>query len=163
MKRIISALLSVLLLLSLSAACFADNVSDIDLSGLSYDELMALKDRINLAMWESEEWQEVTVPQGIWKVGEDIPAGHWSIAVVDGATYAYVTVGSVLDEAKKSVAWSSDDYYSENMTSPTSNYYNANEDISMIDVELKNGMYVEIASGNVIFTPYQGKAALGFK
>ena len=51
-----------------------------DLSGLSYDELVQLRDKINLAIWNSEEWQEVTVPIGVWVVGEDIPVGHWSIS-----------------------------------------------------------------------------------
>ena len=35
-----------------------------DLSGLSYDELVQLRDQINLAIWNSEEWEEVSVPSG---------------------------------------------------------------------------------------------------
>lgn len=162
MKRIISVLLSVLLLTFASGMCFADGIADIDLSGLSYDELVALKDRINLAMWESKDWQEVTVPQGIWAVGEDIPAGRWTVTVVDEASYSYVKIGSVLDETGRDVAWS-DDYYTENLTSPKNSYYNENEDIFSTDIDLKDGQYVVIDSGNVIFTPYQGKPTLGFK
>ena len=56
------------------------SLSDLpDISGLSYEELVQLRDCINLAIWNSEEWQEVTVPPGLWKIGDDIPAGHWTI------------------------------------------------------------------------------------
>ena len=55
MKKIISCVILLALLFSVSPVGSAD----IDLSGMSYEELVALKDRINLAMWESDEWEEV--------------------------------------------------------------------------------------------------------
>ncbi len=55
-----------------------------NVDSLSYNELADLKDQINLAMWNSDEWQEVKVPQGIWEVGVDIPTGHWTISPVEG-------------------------------------------------------------------------------
>ena len=57
----------------------------IDLDTITYDEAVALKDQLNLAIWNSAEWQEVTVPQGIYEVGVDIPAGHWTIVAAKGA------------------------------------------------------------------------------
>lgn len=75
MKRITSLIIALILVLSISAVCFADNsaqtadAAQIDLSAMTYEELVALKDKINLAMWESKDWEEVTVPQGVWTVG----------------------------------------------------------------------------------------------
>ena len=71
MKRTLCIILAFVLVLTLAPAAFAD----VDLSGMSFDELVALKDQINLALWNSADWQEVTVPQGVWQVGADIPAG----------------------------------------------------------------------------------------
>ena len=51
-----------------------------DLSGLSFDELVLLRDQLNLAIWNSKEWQEVKVPIGVWKIGDDIPVGKWTIS-----------------------------------------------------------------------------------
>ena len=99
MKRLISVLL---LMMMVSCAC----AEDIDLSGLSYAELVALKDRINLAMWESEEWQEVTVPDGIWEVGKDIPAGTWTVSV-PGRSYLWVRYGDKLSRNGMEVSASS--------------------------------------------------------
>lgn len=148
----------VLLLLALPIAALAD----VDLSGMSFDELVALSDQINLAMWNSEEWQEVTVPQGIWLVGEDIPEGHWTIKPVDGV-YAYVTYGNLLEDNQKEVSYKSKDYYHETLVSLTSSIYEEGEDLQQIDIDAKSGSYIEIENGNVIFTPYSGKPKLGFK
>ena len=78
MKRILALILTMSALAAIPLSAHAEE-KKIDLSGLTYNELVELKDQINLAIWECDEWQEVEVPQGIWKVGEDIPAGHWTI------------------------------------------------------------------------------------
>ncbi len=93
MKRILGLAVATILALIMTATTFAD----IDLSGMTYDELVALKDQINLAIWNSEEWQEVEVPQGVWEVGADIPAGKWEIRPLQGATTAIYT-GTRLSE-----------------------------------------------------------------
>lgn len=56
----------------------------IDWETMSYDEWVVLKDQLLLAMWASEEWQEVAVPQDVYPVGEDIPAGHWTLTPLEG-------------------------------------------------------------------------------
>ena len=95
MKKLVSFFLAALLICSAAAA------DPVDLSGMSYDELVALRDQINLAIWNSQEWQEVTVPEGIWIVGEDIPAGHWSIRVAAEKDYFYVSCFDKLNETEK--------------------------------------------------------------
>ena len=55
MKKLIALILAVMLLCS--TACAAE----IDLSGMSLAELLELQQRVTMAMWETEEWQEVEV------------------------------------------------------------------------------------------------------
>ena len=141
---------------------FAFGVSastDIDLSGMSYDELVALKDRINLAIWESDEWQEVSVPQGIYKVGEDIPSGKWTILAPDEGT-CYIMWGEEPDKTGTSLE-KIDGY--EIICSPTNQFYEKNTDRTQIDIELIDGMYFHVKSGIAVFTTYAGKISLGFK
>lgn len=76
MKKVLVLLVA---LLCLSSA-FAE---EIDLSSLSFSDLAALRDRCQMEMMTRDEWQEVTVPQGIWEVGKDIPAGTWLIRCAD--------------------------------------------------------------------------------
>ena len=163
MKRFFCFLLVLVLLPVISLADLPD------LSGLSYDELVQLRDRINLAMWNSEEWQEVTVPQGTWIVGEDIPAGHWTIKCAD------VNRNHVLME-QCAIEWG---YLSKNgerqlgpgshygnaiLHNPNSNYYKAGTDTE-IDMSFEEGMAVIIQNLNApaVFCPYSGKESLGFK
>lgn len=155
MKRFILALI---LVLALPVCALAD----VDLSAMTFDELVALSDQINLAIWNSQEWQEVTVPQGLWKVGEDIPEGHWTIKAADGV-YAYVSYGNTLEDNNKEVSYMSKDYYSERVTSESYRNFEKGEDIIQIDIDVKAGSYVEIESGDVVFSPYTGNPKLGFK
>ena len=60
-----------------------------DLSDLSFDELIKLRDEINAEIVSRPEWKETEVPAGQWVVGEDIPAGTYSITC---ATHALVRV-----------------------------------------------------------------------
>ncbi len=157
MKKTVIALV---VFLALSIPCLA--LADVDLSGMTYDELVALKDQLNLAMWQCEEWQEVTVPQGLWVVGEDIPAGHWTIKCSE-ASSSYITVSDTLDASGKEADYSSKYYYSESVNNPNSDYFKPNSDLTEIDIELSDGLYVQIDFGSAVFTPYTGKASLGFK
>lgn len=153
MKRLIAVLI---LLLSLPIAVQAD----VDLSAMSFDELVALKDQINLAIWNCQEWQEVLVPQGLWQVGVDIPAGHWTIKAADGA-FSSVRYGDTLDESND-ISYHSSGYIYEYIYSPTCSIFDENSDKSQIDIDMKDGCYVQISSGSCVFSPYSGKPSLGF-
>lgn len=154
MKKLI-ALLIVLLLPAFAAA-------EVDLSGMSFDELISLRDKINYALWETDEWEEVTVPCGVWKVGEDIPAGKWTISAVDG-TYVGIEYGSTLDESEMGISYYSKNYYTKTIISPSSYIFNKGSDTSKVDIDLKKGNYFCVTSGEAVFTPYAGKPDLGFK
>ena len=155
--RKLTTILLVFLLLTLSISI---GFADVDLSGMSFDELVALKDKINLAIWNSQEWQEVTVPQGVWRIGVDIPAGHWTIRMVEEGwtSWCGLTYCSELDETglkgKKSGT-----YHYQQLSRPGKDYPAPEQ----IDIELKDGMYLVITESDVVFTPFSGKPDLGFK
>lgn len=152
MKNYFALFLSIVLLFSAASADIPD------ISGLSFDELIALREQLNLAIWESEEWQEVTVPEGVWIVGEDIPEGHWVIRPVPD-TYISVVYCNRLDEYGRSPAqgWRG---WSGTLTAKDSGL-TVNE-AREVDLDMIAGMYF-INRGACIFTPFTGKPDLGFK
>lgn len=142
-----------------------DSGPKFDLSGLSYEELVALKDCINLAIWESEEWQEVTVPQGVYEVGKDIPVGHWVISPVDGV-YSDIKWGRALDPSGTQIEESMtgrSHYDYAIICSKTYKHYDEGEDKTELELQAVEGMFISIEDGDVVFTPYAGKPSLGFK
>ena len=155
-KLIVPLILSLILSLSVSVSASAQ----VDLSSMSYDELVELKDQINLAIWNSDDWQQVYVPQGIWEIGKDIPAGHWTISPVDRA-FTRIVYGSYVDSSGTDV--SGEPYYSEFATNPSSVIYQKGSDQTSLSLILEDGHFLMITSGDVIFTPYSGKPSLGFK
>ena len=156
MKKIVSILIMIFIYFSSICVAYAD---DIDLSKMSYDELVALKDRIDFVIWNSEEWQEVEVPQGVWEVGVDIPSGKWTIKAKPTASTA-IYVGQSTKDGGTDVAGC---YASEYIKDKDSTKYNANSDVSTWTIELEDGIFVKISSGPALFTPYSGKPSLGFK
>lgn len=54
-----------------------------DLSSMSYEDLIALSQRIATEIMSRSEWKEVEVPPGTYEIGKDIPAGEYSIKCVD--------------------------------------------------------------------------------
>ena len=155
MKKIFCVLVVGILLIS-TAAVIADGV---DLSGMSFDELVALKEQINLAIWNSQEWQEVRVPTGLYKVGEDIPAGKWTVLAPEGS-YNYVKWGTKPDASGTHLeSWEGN----EMIYSTSFERYDPNNHRSQLDIELFDGMYFYVEDGSAIFTPYNGKPDLGFK
>lgn len=76
MKRFLS-LLVLFVLLSVSA------VAETDLSALSFDDLVSLQRKLSLEIMSRPEWKETTVPAGEYTVGEDIPAGVYSITAIE--------------------------------------------------------------------------------
>ena len=80
MKRFISLLFALVFAVSVAAA-------DLDLSGMKYDELIALQRQLVAEIMSRPEWKEVTVPAGKWEIGEDIPAGKYSITAASSSIF----------------------------------------------------------------------------
>lgn len=149
MKRIFCLLLVLCLFPVLSLADLPD------ISGLNFDELVLLRSQLNLAIWKCQEWQEVTVPIGVWKIGEDIPAGKWHIRGANG--YTYLKYSDTLDASGMDATYSGDVYYSA-IISETDD-----TEPDSIDLDCADGMYIVIDSGSAVFSPFTGKPSLGFQ
>lgn len=157
MKKLIAVLL---VLASLLSASFA--AEQYDLSGMTYDELVAMKDQINLAMWNSKEWQEVVVPVGTWKIGEDIPAGYWTISAHEEC-YITVTYSDVMQDNGRDLSWlMPKNAIHETIVGPKNWMYSPSH-MRSISIDCKEGFWIQISGGPVMFTPYQGKPSFGFK
>ena len=154
MKKIFALLLALFLLPAFSLADIPD------ISGLSYDELVQLNNQINLAMWNSEEWQEVTVPPGTYQIGVDIPAGHWTIKPGIDHGYFAVWYFEKPNEFNKPFATFTKYDYTQLATEDW-NAFNE-EYIHFCDYDMIDGWYF-YTEKTVIFTPYTGKPGLGFK
>ncbi len=159
MKRLITLIL--IIALAVPAAAAADLP---DISGLTLDELVQLKDKINLAMWNSQDWQEVTVPVGVWTIGEDIPAGKWNLSVSPDSKkktghFIYCdlldetgTTNGKLTELSFYVGQNINRKDNDDGKYPTS-----------LDIEQTEGNYLIIEGAPFVFTPPQGKPDLGLK
>ena len=154
MKKLI--IVALVLALLLPAAALSDLP---DISGLSYEELAQLKDQIALAIWNSEEWEEVTVPAGTWEVGKDIPAGHWQIRIADhGLTNVWYC--EKVDELGQPVCFGAK-YIHKELASEDFRGFKETYNI-VIDYDLKEGWFLYYDAA-VIFSPYAGHADFGFK
>lgn len=176
MKRFFSLFLAALLLFSMAASAEDSdflkwrkrfiNLSADELqsaaralvSVFSFDELIALREQLNLALWNSQEWQEVSVPIGIWEVGKDIPSGHWMIYPPEkdfGQVYycQFVDFDTKLpDHSGKS--------HTVVIAGKKSSF--ANKTDNYIDYDMHEGWYF-INQIPVTFMPYTGKPDLGFQ
>ena len=132
MKKLVSFALS-LALMACAIPAFADGP---DLQSMSDDELVSLRDAINaeLASRNFQE-KEVTVPPGRYKVGEDIPAG----------TYTISAAGKVMSMVTTYTA--SGDY---------GMIYNVTSDSPVGKLELADGQEIEISVEPVTFSVYKG-------
>lgn len=144
MKRIV-AVLSVVLCMVPAFAC-----ADIDLSGMSYDELVELSKDVGLAIMSHEDFDSVVVPMGLWEVGVDIPEGTWIIT--SEKDYTSVIYGSKLDESGNDM-----------------NGFSKGNTFADIDkgetwrVAVENGNYICVKYNQVTFTSDTGSSSLGFK
>ena len=127
----------------------------------TFEQLIQAQELISKEMRTRPEWREVTVPQGVWEVGKDIPTGHWLISAYPG-TYARVTIGDTLNISQKTVSWDSDFFYTTNIVSQEYRSFKENSDKPSFDIELKAGLYVVVENGSVVFSPFIGKPQLGF-
>lgn len=137
MKKFIVAIAFLLVLVSAISAS-----ADYDLSGMSYEELLNLVSQAQREMMTRSEYQEVTVPMGIYKIGEEIPAGKWQITKANDNSYVYVNIGSQLADNMLELKGFS--------------YVKLDSDTPSMDFTLPEGMYIWIEKGPVIFSTPTG-------
>lgn len=162
MKKLLAIVLIIAMLIP--AACAEMGFSDLitlDLSNLTLEQLILLREKIELTMWGTDDWQAVVVPQGVYQIGVDIPAGKWTISATEGNKCG-ISIGNSL-KPKGDVAFTGDLSTYESVKSKGWYSYTENVDLTSMDFELAEGYYIQIDYGSAIFTPYAGKPALGFK
>ena len=134
-----------------------------DLSGLSFDELLQLREQALLAMWNSDKWQEVRVPTGVYEIGKDIPEGFWTMTPDYDDTVVFIYCDQ-LDETKSSYGPDCDiwEAYYLNRERDKNNEWKDKSYLHDLSLDLKAGRFL-IVPCDTIFTPYTGKPDLGFK
>ena len=157
MKKLLCILSALAIALSLAAPAAAENI---DLTALTWDELLDLKARITMEQLARDEWQEVEVPQGVYVVGEDIPAGKWTIRCKVG-NYLRFAWGESLDESGHDI-----DFYVvhdiAHLTNPEYKYYESGDDVEYT-FDAVEGYYIVIEDAPATFTPFTGNPDFGFK
>lgn len=108
-----------------------------ELDDMSFDELIDTNRQIVCEIMSRPEWKETNVPSGEWVVGEDIPAGTYSVAAK--SRMCIMTI------------WAS----REKDFSSLVGEYVIYEDEPFGKITLKDG-YLVVFSQNVIFAPPKG-------
>lgn len=135
--------------------------AEIDLSAMSYEELIALKDNVQLAIWQNQNWQEVEVPKGVYVVGKDIPVGKWTILAADESK-CYIKWGDKLEISGVDLSFDGSIFVSEILYSPLYRNFEK-DDPTQVTWNLREGDFFIVESGLAVFTPYSGVPSLGFK
>lgn len=149
MKKLLSLILAICTLM-IPVLCLSESI---DLSGLSLAELVTLQERVTMAMWKTEEWQEVTVPAGLYKVGVEIPAGKWTISAMPSASMALVEIGDTLDDSGMGLSWTGN--HQLNYLYGKESWAYDESSMTSWDVTLTDGLYIKLGA-NMVFTPYAG-------
>ena len=89
MKRLSGILIALVLLFTFAIAE--------DLSSMSFDDLIALQKKIAAEIMTRPEWKKVEVPVGVWRIGEDIPAGTYCIISNESSTLVQVWRNAIND------------------------------------------------------------------
>ena len=141
--------------------CAVANADTIDLSGMTYDELVELVNEAQRMIMFSDFWQEVEVPQGEYIVGKDIPEGKWLI------TASPTKVSSIsqrrLTKYRNGFELEEEGFYdyitNAQLTGVETPHYKSYQ-MDSVTIELVDGDLFCVETGAVIFTPSKG---LGFK
>ena len=155
MKKFITICITLALVVALAPAAFAEW----DLSDLTFDDLIALRAQTQYEMMNRPEWEEVEVPQGVYKVGEDIPAGTWTILCKSGIGTS-IYVGDNLSPAGTELKYPYKAY--ETIYNPAASSVGSGYCFEWA-VTLHDGEYLSVGSNSAVFTTYAGKPSLGFK
>ena len=129
------------------------------LKELDYDDLLELRYVVNELIKQAEGCKEVTVPTGVYKIGEEIPEGHWTIRAAGTANAAIIYYYQKPDESGffPDAAYP---FYINQVATEDLRAYESSLAAS-IDIDMKNGWYFQCDSA-VLFSPYE-EQDLGFK
>ena len=110
----------------------------IQTADIPYENLLHIRNQLDEEILARGDWTEIEILAGSWTVGQDIPAGFYSVASVGGKRTSFNVV-------------SADAYRSRS-------YYSIEENGVVGKIELKDGMVLEIARPLIFAAP----KSLGF-
>ena len=132
-------LLTLLLILALAAPALA--LADLpDISGLSVEELIELRSKIQLQLFSERLIEGVEVLPGVYMVGEDIPAGTYRIEYHAIKDYTFVNFSAYRDSP----------FFSYSTILGYSKPYEIGK------ITLEEGVRIEIELGSLYFYGYTG-------
>ena len=131
MKKLFALLLALALCAS---AAFADGI---DLSGMTFEELLDLQARVNDALWAADGWKHVKVPSGYYEIGVDIPAGRYTVTCANGMIFVYKS----FTDAANSDGLNYSDFY----------MFSGKDEINVAFVE---GTAIKIELSTAYFSPF---------
>lgn len=152
MKKLLTIILTIVLILPAAALSETATLSDYSVAELEY--MLAVVRNEILSRYE---YGEVTVPPGHYVVGEDIPAGHWTIKYAPGE----IGIVSYFKEANTTGIEPADtlyDFNGWNIGDPEhdlGSLYNNRE----IDLQLTEGYHLNVEIGSVVFVPFAGRTS----
>lgn len=150
MRKVIALIMSILMIILASVA-----VADVDISNLSYEELVALVNEAQMLMMKSDKWQVVDVPPGTYLVGKDIPAGQWQLSVYDESYVDFEIGTAIKDNGEIDYMACYQDYKHITLKGKRCVLYSEG-DTTTYSIELKDGWYVVITTGSILFSPFTG-------
>jgi len=150
MKKLICLILAIFMVLLSTVA-----LSEVDISGLSYDELLKLVNEAQMLMMKSDKWQEVEVPAGTYQIGKEIPAGYWTITA-SPKQRPKITWGTKLKEDGITIDFWGSSFSTDTRITGVENWMYSEGDVNSVNWDLKEGQYISIEEGSVIFTPFKG-------
>ena len=133
MKKIFALVLALLLLCGSVSAFAASPLAD-----YTVEQLLALRAQINAELAARGIEKDVFVPIGIYEVGVDIPAGVYTVKTHKSGASIRVYV---------------DAEYSDYIISEYLSYYDGDY---IGKLTLKDGFFVVIGDGKLVFSPYKG-------
>lgn len=125
-----------------------ESAEGFDLSSMGFDELVELQTRITSELITRTDFKEILVPTGVYKVGEDIPAGKWTITASEGMCEVYW--GKKLDAYGVEIPYSDRISTLDDWGNKTS-----------VNWDLVEGTYIVVNRNAVTFSPYL-PTTLGF-
>ena len=155
MKKALSVILIVLMVFSFAAA------EEFDLSKLTFQELDNLRAKCQKEMMNRDEWQQVTVPPGVYQVGVHIPAGTWRV-ICRSRISTLISWGNKLEENGHEVDYHDTKRYDiERVYNSESKYFDKGS-VTEYTITVYENEWIIIDDSDAIFTP-PVTPQLGFK
>lgn len=116
--------------------------SEVDLSSMAYDDLLALQQQVSLEVAKRPENESIALTMGLWEVGVDFPSGTYLIAC-DGDAFCQAVCGTVVDASGNAMSYLDKGNVGEML-----------EAGETWRVRLTDGMFVYIAYHAATLTPF---------